>query len=190
MKNIIFALITLIININCSAQQVYPLKTDYTEISINSYLKDLNNELLPFVGIWKSSYNGNIIELYATKEDHKFFERGMSKYYKDVITIKYIVKNSSGIILQNTQSMVTQQNQIIHTIYSLWSDDNGSKLELYYGGTNCGIGWGRIILKKISPTQISWEYSPNSTILRDDCPANTDKTVYLPVTKDLIFTKQ
>jgi len=51
--------------------------------------------------------------------------------------------------------------------------------------------WGSIELKKISSTQISWEYRPNDIILDDSkCPLGTDIKIYLPETKDLIFTKQ
>ncbi|WP_185288767.1 DUF6705 family protein [Chryseobacterium lactis] len=175
----------------CKAQQIYSLKTDYTEIRQNSYLKDLNNELDSFIGTWQGSFNGNLITLFITKESHKFFNENQYKYYKDILSIKYIVKNSSGIVLQNTQSMTFQANQLTHTIYSQWPEDNGNSILLYYGGTNCSVGWGSIKLKKNSTIQVSWEYRPNDIILDDSkCPQGTDISIYLPETKDLIFTKQ
>ena len=93
-------------------------------------------------------------------------------------------------MLQDTQNMNFQPNQILHTIYSHWVEPNNI-LALYYGGTNCGVGWGSIELKKINSTQLSWEYRPNDTILDSArCPQGTYITIYLPETKDLIFTKQ
>lgn len=188
MKNIIFLLI-LILSLSCKGQQVYPLKTDYTEIPANSYLKDLNNELDTYVGNWKATYNNETIELFISKETYKHFKTKY-EYYKDALSVRYIIRNSSGIIAQNTQNMNFQPYQIRHTIYSRWVE-NGNQLLLYYGGTNCGVGWGNILLKKINPTQLSWEYRPNDIILDDSrCPAGTDISIYLPETKDLIFTKQ
>jgi len=194
MKKIIFKSIIIFIlfsAFSCKAQQIYPLKTDYTEVAQNSYLKDLNNELDSFVGTWQGSFNGNLITLSVTKEEHRFFNENQYKYYKDILSIKYIIKNSSGTVLQNTQNMTFSAEQLKHTIYSQWAENNGNSLLFYYGGTNCRVGWGSIELKKISSTQISWEYRPNDIILDDSkCPPGTDINIYLPETKDLIFTKQ
>ena len=196
MKNILNTLLVFIglfINLNCNAQQqIYPLKTDYTEIPSNSYLKDLNNELDAYTGNWKASFEGKTIDLFITKETHKHFKTKY-EYYKDALSVRYIVSQPSGslnLILQDTQNMYFQPYEITHTIYSRWVE-NGNELLLYYGGTNCGIGWGSIKLKKLSATQLAWEYRPNGTVTSSDtCPPGTDKTVYLPVTKELIFTKQ
>lgn len=104
--------------------------------------------------------------------------------------VKYIIKNSSGTILQNTQNMILT-DQSYFNIYSIRTRPTLGTVTLGYDGTNCGIGWGKIILKKLNATQISWEYNPNSSLIDDDtCSPGTDKKVYLPVTKDLIFTKQ
>jgi len=188
MKKILLAWFIISL-ISCKAQE-YPLKTDYTEIPNNSYLKDTNNELQNFVGIWIGYYANQKITLYITKENYKFFEGSVTKYYQDVLSIKYIITNGSTI-LQDTQNMSIPTQQIRHTIYSQWTEDNGNTLLSYYGGTNCGVGWGNIYLKKINATQISWEYQPNDTLIDSSrCPAGTDITIYLPETKDLIFTKQ
>ncbi|ANF52762.1 hypothetical protein A0O34_20580 [Chryseobacterium glaciei] len=176
---------------SCKAQQAYPLKTDYTETPNYSYLKDLNNELVSYIGTYKANFQGKVITLFITKEVHKLFDQGKYKFYRDALSIKYIVENSSGITLQNTQSITIPVQQIRHTIYSQWAEDNGNEILFYYGGTNCGVGWGSIRLKKLNPTQLSWEYIPNSTIIDSNkCPSGTDINIYLPETKDLIFTKQ
>ena len=189
MKNILF-LTVFVISMSCKAQE-YPLKTDYTEIPNNSYLKDINNELDKFLGNYIASFENNQITIFITKQTHTYFDRGKYKYYKDVLSIKYIIKNVTGTVLQDTQNMTFQSNQIRHSIYSRWVEDNGNTLLSYYGGANCGVGWGDIYLKKINATQISWEYLPNDIILDNStCPAGTDINIYLPETKDLIFTKQ
>jgi len=190
MKNILF-LIVLIISVSCKAQQVYPLNTDFDEIPQNSYLKDINNELNTYVGTYKANFQNKEIILYINKIEKKYFDMSSIKIYKDVLSIKFVVKNSSGNILQDTQNMNFQTNQVQHTIYSLGTRTLDNIVGLSYGGTNCSVGNGLIYLKKINATQISWEYLPNDIILDDSrCPPGTDITIYLPETKDLIFTKQ
>jgi len=56
---------------SCKAQQTYPLNSDYEEIPNNSYIKDLNNELAPYIGTYKANDQGNEITLFITKEDNK-----------------------------------------------------------------------------------------------------------------------
>ncbi|WP_370897911.1 hypothetical protein [Chryseobacterium gossypii] len=177
--------------LSCKAQQIFPLRTAVDNVPNLSYLKDTNNELQAFIGQYSSSYNGKQITLYITKENDKYFDLGDKKIYRDVLSIRYIVKNSTGNILQDTQNMNFQINQYTHTIYSQWVVDSGTKVIFNYRGTNCNVGWGKIILKKINSTQLSWEYKPNDIILDNSkCPPGTDINIYLPETKDLIFTKQ
>ena len=77
------------------------------------------------------------------------------------------------------------------SISSLWVRSYDNSVILYYSGTNCGVGWGNIYLKKLNPTQISWTYYPEETIiLPGKCPGNPDLTVYLPVAENVVFTKQ
>jgi hypothetical protein len=176
--------------ISCKAQQNFPLLTSIDNIPNMSHLKDTNNELQSFVGTYLSTYNGNQITLYIDKENDKLFNTRGKQIYKDVLSIRYIIKNSSGTILQDTKSMIFQPDSL-HTIYSLWVTENGTRVTLNYSGTNCGVGWGKIILKKINATQMSWEYLPNDLVTTaSKCPPTLDTKIYLPKTKDLIFTKQ
>lgn len=176
----------LIITISCKSQTL-PLNTLMDNIPQGAYVKDLNNELDPYIGTFKANYKGNEITLFINKLEHKFEKRTNKDYFMDVLNVKYIVKNSSGLILQDTSG----NNAPNIELYSLGVNSDDNSVDFYYSGTNCGIGWGEIILKKLNPTQISWDYRPNSLVIDDaTCPPGTDKTVYLPVTKDLIFTKQ
>ncbi len=172
--------------ITCKAQE-YPLNTDFRNIPNYSYLKDMNNELDAYTGTYNTFFNGNIITLFITKEAHKLIEYTNQKFYRDVVSIKFIVKDSNGIVLQNSQSEDSQKN----AIYSMRINPYYNILTINYKGTNCGVGNGFIYLKKLNSTQISWEYIPDSTIIDSSkCPPGTDTTIYLPETKDLIFTKQ
>lgn len=168
------------------AQQVYPLNTFMENISQGGYVKDINNELSPFVGVYKANYQGNQVILYITKVINKP-EKSINKdYYMDALVIKYVVKNSAGVILQDTQN-----NSSKIDFYSIGTMPQFNAVVLLYSGTNCGVGWGTIYFRKINSNQIYWDYRPNDTILdQQNCPGNQDIKIYLPVTKDLIFTKQ
>ncbi len=41
----------------CKAQVVYPLNTFYDDIPKGSYIKDINNDLDSFIGLWKVNYD-------------------------------------------------------------------------------------------------------------------------------------
>ncbi|MBK1894719.1 DUF6705 family protein [Chryseobacterium paridis] len=187
LKNIIlFSFIASIIC--CKAQsQVLPLITATSNIPNNAHVKDLNNELTPYIGNYKANFNGTEVTLFITKENDKLIDYGEQKFYRDALVVKYIVKNSAGAILQNTQN----NNLPKIYIYSRKIRSTDSAVLFTYSGTNCRVGWGDIILKKISTTQLSWEYRPDDIILDSSkCPSGTDINIYLPETKDLIFTKQ
>ncbi|PZP41813.1 MAG: hypothetical protein DI598_17785, partial [Pseudopedobacter saltans] len=101
----IFLIAILMISLSCKSQEL-PLNSNPFESPQNSYLKDINNELNPYVGTYKASFNGKQITLYITKETKKYFDRISYKIYKDVLSVKYTVQNSSGQILQSTQNQV------------------------------------------------------------------------------------
>ncbi|MFY7814721.1 MAG: DUF6705 family protein [Chryseobacterium taeanense] len=185
LRTVIFLLITNFIS--CKAQQVYPLNADYEEIPQNSYLKDLNNELTPYVGVYKANFNGKETTLYITKQEQKLEKTGQKNYYMDALVIKYIIKSSTGVILQDTKN----NNYPNIELYSIGTTPAQNTVNFIYTGTNCHVGWGDIYLKKINATQISWEYRPDDiSSTSQSCPNNLDTTIYLPETKDLIFTKQ
>lgn len=183
--------LSLIFTLLCKGQQILPLRTAVENAPNLAYLQDTNNELIPFVGKYLANYNEKQVALIITKEDHKLFNFIDKNIYIDVLSIRYIVKSSTGVILQDTQNMNFEPNQYNHTIYSQWPTEGGTKVTFHYGGTNCSVGWGKITLKKLNSTQVSWEYLPNDIVLDENrCPTGTDINIYLPETKNLIFTKQ
>ncbi len=171
--------------ISCSAQNL-PLNTGLANIPNNAHVKDTNNELSPYIGIYKANYEGKEITLYITKEDDRLESRANKQFYRDALVIKYIVKNSTGTILQDTKN-----NNLDIDFHSTKIKSTQNSVIFFYSGTNCSVGWGDVYLKKVNTTQISWEYRPNDIVTTAaKCPPNLDTTIYLPETKDLIFTKQ
>ncbi len=192
MKNILSILTFAVCLVNCKAQQVYPLNTFFEDAPNYAYMKDLDNLLPPYVGTYKANYQGNEITLNITKENMylRDYGPGDRKYYQDVLHIKYIVKKiSNGALLQDNLNPINPKRNKIISMGTNAMDNNS--IDLYYTGTNCGVGWGRITLKKINSTQITWSYYPNDSLFSNgDCPGSPDITVYLPDTENLVFTKQ
>lgn len=188
MKKILLLFI-VIFAISCKAQDVYPLKTLYTELPNYVYLKDTNNELSAFTGTYTANYEGKSISLFITKHNKKLLDR-INLFYKDILNVNYMIKDSNGNVLIDSRTVNFSSNQLKDLILSFWVEDNGQKLLASYGGTNCNVGNGFVYLTKLNATQLSWEYVSGVTILTDKtCPPGTDIKVYLPKTKDLIFTK-
>ncbi|HCM34049.1 DUF6705 family protein [Chryseobacterium sp.] len=172
--------------LSCKAQTL-PLNTALNDTPANSFKKDLGNELPSYAGVYKAIFNGKEITLYITKVENVLQKSSRKNYYSDVLDIQYIVKNPTGVILQDTKNNSNSQIKL----YSIKTRPDINSIIFFYSGTNCRVGWGEVVLKKINSTQISWEYRPNDIILDDSkCPPSTDINIYLPETKDLIFTKQ
>ncbi|MCS4303725.1 DUF6705 family protein [Chryseobacterium sp. BIGb0232] len=183
----LFKILGIFVAYFCHAQQTLPLNTAFSSIPNGAYIKDTNNELNPYVGIYKANFNGNKITLFITKQENKLENTGQKSYYVDALIVKYIVKNPTGTILQDTQN----NNVYNISLYSTKIRSDRNVVHLIYSGTNCSVGWGDIFLKKISPTQVSWEYRPDDIVTTaSKCPPTLDTKIYLPETKDLIFTKQ
>lgn len=172
-------------SLSCKAQTL-PLNTALSSIPNNAYVKDTNNELSPYIGTYKANFQGKEITLFITKEENKLENRATKQFYRDALVVKYIVKNSAGIVLQDTKN-----NNLFNIDFHSTKMKSIDSVIFNYSGTNCNVGWGEINLKKINTTQISWEYRPNDIVTTaSKCPPNLDTTIYLPETKDLIFTKQ
>ncbi|RQO41718.1 hypothetical protein DBR39_03645 [Chryseobacterium sp. KBW03] len=86
-------------------QNPLPLNTWMENIPSGGYVKDLDNELSPYVGNYKAVYQGNEIILFVTKEENRSTKRGGKKFYRDALVIKYIAKNQNNQVLQDTQNV-------------------------------------------------------------------------------------
>lgn len=53
----LFKILGVFVVLYKKAQQTYPLNTFPDDVPFGSYMKDLDNELLPFVGTWVSNFN-------------------------------------------------------------------------------------------------------------------------------------
>jgi hypothetical protein len=185
MKNI-FLLTIILLSFSCKAQQTYPLDTDYQTVPNYSYLKDINNELVPYIGTWKAAFNDKEITIKVDKIDKYLVEYVNNKFYQDILFIRYSIKNSQGTIIKSTMNLPITAAKITSDMMF-----PNRLLSFTYLGGDCGFGWGDISLKLVDATHIKWNYRPDDVILTNiNCPNGADTTIYLPQTKDLVFTKQ
>jgi len=185
MKNI-FLLSIILLSFSCKAQE-YPLNTRFSTIPNNSYLKDTNNELLPYIGTWKANFDNKEITIKVDKIDHHLVDYVNHKFYRDVLFIRYSIKNSQGAIIKSTLNLPVTQSGIESDV----TFPNENLVAFTYSGGDCTYGWGDVSLKLVDATHLKWRYQPEGVILTNlNCPNGADTTIYLPETKDLIFTKQ
>ncbi|SFN15829.1 hypothetical protein SAMN05421594_1440 [Chryseobacterium oleae] len=186
MKNVIFILFFF----SCKAQeQTFPLKTYAENIPINSYFKDLNDDLNFYTGTWTASFHDKTIILKIVKQIKQPIEFFNKNYYRDQLFVRYEVKKS-GMILESTlDKNFTNDSKL--SVKSAYPDENGNKVTLLFSGGNCSVGIGTIVFKKINDTQFYWGYYPGTTTSNDiTCPPDRDYNIYLPETENLVFTKQ
>lgn len=191
MKNILAILFILLLT-TCKSQQVLPLNGSVVNSPINSYFKDINNELDFYVGNWKANFQNKTMILKITKALHRPFEMLDKNYFQDQLIVRYEIKDINESVLQTTLNRsFTDQNDVKLLIESSGTESNGDIVNLLFAGGNCSVGIGEIILKKINNTQFYWSYYPGTTTRNDiTCPPNLDYNIYLPETENLIFTKQ
>lgn len=189
MKKIIILLL-YISSISCSAQHIVPLNTSTYNLETNSYLKDQNNKLDSYIGIWTASFQNKQIKLVIDKEIKVPFLQWSKSYFRDQVIIRYEIKDSNNNILQSTINK-NFSNDIELRINSIKFIDNNTVLQLLYSGGKCNVGIGEIKLKKIDNSTFYWNYYPGTTTLNDvNCSPNFDYNIYLPQNENLVFVKQ
>ncbi|MDF2934240.1 MAG: hypothetical protein K0R36_3571 [Chryseobacterium sp.] len=94
MKHLFIILISFFA-LSCKAQ-VYPLNTSPYDVPDNAYIKDTNNELDKYVGVWTGSWNGKTVYLDFRKI--KYYYSDDHPYYMDKILGERRIVNVNGNI--------------------------------------------------------------------------------------------
>jgi len=147
------------------------------------YLKDTNNRLDKFIGIWKGTYaDGRIYEFHFTK---KINDYSYGKYW-DILKGRLLVKNSTGQILVNT--LTASDEDALFSGY--YFDKNLTKYQMYYSGNAECNDKGYVYISipdPGNPNQMKLYFMQDMDIVAS-CPDNY-KTV-MPDAKTLTLTKQ
>jgi len=108
MKNII--LIITLISINLVSCLIYPLNTSPSDIPDNAYIKDMNNELDKFVGVWKGVWNGKKIYL-ELKKNKRFYSGNHSYYIDEIVGERKIVASNGNVEIDRISSFDLQNSE-------------------------------------------------------------------------------
>lgn len=96
MKKIL--IIIAIHSIFLSCAQIYPLNTN-TDVPNDAYIKDVNDELIPYEGIWKGTWDNKTFSI-EFKRIKKYLDyKENNPYYKDVLIGKFKVIDSNNLVL-------------------------------------------------------------------------------------------
>ncbi|MCU7615203.1 hypothetical protein N0B16_12210 [Chryseobacterium sp. GMJ5] len=116
MKNIILITTLLFTMLSCKAQVIGTLE-QFEECSMRpnhnaegcpdleniTYVKDTNNRLDQFVGIWKGNYGGKQYEIRLEKKVN-YKDKPSDELAWDMIRGRILIKNSSGNIIYNSMN--------------------------------------------------------------------------------------
>ncbi len=185
MKNILL-IILFSTAVSCTAQ-IYPLRT-YTEVPPNAYIKDLDNELLPYEGTWKGTWSGKIIYIYIKKDKSYFTHLENRPYYNDILRAKFKILNINGSILFDNTNLSFGNSKIVGNRF--FSTPNNRYMLTYSDPDLCNTT-GTIYISFTDPTKttLEWKYNNHNEIITDDCPYYTTELPQ-PLPEEIVLTKQ
>jgi hypothetical protein len=104
MKKIVIIVILFITTLSCKAQNIVPVEkeVEYMDagkgIPVGTYLKDVNNLMGKYLGIWNGTYNNNKYSLIISK----YIKMSSGRTF-DTLIIRYVITNAGGTILEDTR---------------------------------------------------------------------------------------
>lgn len=175
------------ISLSCKSQ-TYPLRT-FTEIPENSYLKDTNNELSAYEGVWKGIWNNKTIYISINKVINKYDDT--FKYYSDRLIARFKVTDLNNTLVLFDNTTLSDNEVKIDGLRFRKSDD---KYGLTYVDRDLCMRSGQIFINftDTTKTKLQWRYSQSENWVDSSCFyhgwAAADKPQPLPF--DIILTKQ
>ncbi len=160
MKNIL--IIFVLSFISCKAQQqILPLETRGIPIE-GAYYKDLDNELDPYIGTWKGTFENKTFTITFTKYKDL---GGLSNFYKDRLAGKYTMIDSNGNVLYSTYNLANEDAKV--SSLGFVENTNHTKLRFQFSDL-CIDGEIHISFNNIQKTQIYWKYFTYQELVTDD----------------------
>ncbi|MFC6267773.1 DUF6705 family protein [Frigoriflavimonas asaccharolytica] len=187
MKKILIISMMLFAVLNCA--QIYPI-TKNTDVPNNGYVKDLNNDLLPYVGTWKGTWDNKVIYIYLERFKKQRSYNINHIYFKDILIGRFKVLNAdeTAVLFDNTN--LPDNNTKIEGL-RFFSVPITQYAMMYIDQNICTTGDIYINIVNSTNTQLQWKYSPDNDILSLDCPYVVNN---LPIPQalptNLVLTKQ
>ncbi|MGO4710690.1 DUF6705 family protein [Chryseobacterium sp. 2TAF14] len=186
MKKLIILLAFHSLFLSCA--QVYPLNT-YAEVPNNAYIKDINNELVPYEGIWKGTWNSKTIFISLKKIKKQFNYNDNKDYYRDLLVGKFKVLDSSGNILFDNTNLPNDDTKI-NGLRFLTQPNIRYKL-YYFDNDICGMT-GDIYISFLNGNfnQLNWKFIDTTDIITSSCPYYNSNPFPEPLPANIVLTKQ
>ena len=180
MKNLATFILITLLSISCHAQKTISLK-DAT-ISINkslgdispnvNYIKDRDNALNNFVGIWIGEYNGKKYEVRFVKKT-KYGENPM----RDILIGRILVKDSLGNVIYSTLEKSDKETGMIGRNFQ----KDMKVYQLAYSGKNSYCGdYGILYIyfkdRDYKTLSLSFGQLPD-IIVEEKCPKNFEPLI-------------
>ncbi|WP_018674790.1 DUF6705 family protein [Riemerella columbina] len=188
MKKIFLLIIALLLHTNCTAQNIYPLNTSALNKPQGSYFKDINNELNPYIGKWKTAIGNKLIMIKIFKRYKAPIEFLSKNYYQDMIVIQYEIKDKNGNLLETTLNNPIENKRSLISGFTI-EEDTGRLICVYYG-KQCSLGNGFVYLKKQGNNQLLWSYYPQAILVTKENENKCSGEIYLPEGENIVFTRQ
>ena len=170
-----------------SCAQIYPLNTN-TDVPTDAYINDLNNELLPYEGIWQGTWNNKTFSVQFKRIKKYLDHKENNPYYKDVLAGKFKVLDSSGNILFDNTSLPDNDTKIEGAGFITNTD---KYLSHYFDSDICNMsGWIYIKFANINKTQLSWQFTDMTDIITSDCPYYNANPFPQPLPENIVLSKQ
>ncbi|WP_288436007.1 DUF6705 family protein [uncultured Chryseobacterium sp.] len=185
MKNI-FLFILFCISFSCNAQ-IYPLRT-YSDVPVNAYIKDIDNELVPYEGTWKGTWGGKTVVIYLKRIKNYYTHLENKPYYNDILIGKFKVQDSNGNSLFDNTNLSDENAKIKGSRF--FSIPNIRYTLIYIDSDLCNTSGNiSISFTDSSKTKLNWKLTLGSNMITTDCQYyNTGIPEALP--KEIVLTKQ
>ena len=189
-KSAILGLIILTA-LSSKAQQIVPVEKTIEYMNSGNgipenvtYLKDVNNVLNKYVGVWKGTYDNKKYEFRITKATEK-----LGRVTEDKLLMRYIITDANGTVIENTMALLNDNYLVIHGYYI---EDNVYYLNYVGKNGRCGQE-GTIhidIVENSNNTKMRLGLQPEFVVLSTkECP-NGAAAQIMPVGRLVTLTKQ
>ncbi|WP_157505078.1 DUF6705 family protein [Flavobacterium tegetincola] len=194
MKYILIISMVLLRALNAQSQEniVLPLNHDPTlKIQNGTYIKDIDNIYLPYLGNWETQWEGKKMTITIQKNTKQLltFPNG-DYYYEDYLIIKFrVIDLATQLEFANTYAISNLKDAKIRSI----STGKYNQLSFLYMDPDLCNNSGKIkLIRNLgNPNELFYQYRFDEFWMPDNCPYLTQAEIpiYIP-TVNVTLTKQ
>jgi len=191
MKKQIILIITILVILSCKAQTVTLDIATYSANDFNNngeYLKDFNNNLDKFIGIWKWEDGNSSFTIKFEKVSMVSYQP-YANYYADIIIGRYKYIQNGSTIIDNLNEVFDYKFYPISTVFNQINLNNLYISFIDYAKDKSGRGHIELDTTT-SPPQLLWNVIGNSKILIDDEISNNSWSLPVGNNNEKILIKQ